>query len=68
MPRIIILALILQITLTASLAQVVSVNKFYHNGKEMEMVAHGVAYFSFNEFDTTLTNTAKEYLDIFGKY
>lgn len=34
----------------------------------MEMVAHGVAYFSFNEFDTTLTNTAKEYLDIFGKY
>lgn len=32
------------------------------------MVAHGVPYFSFQEFDTTLTDAAKEYLDAFGRY
>jgi hypothetical protein len=64
--RIVFLALILRIT--GASGQVISVTKFFHNGKEMEMVSHGVPYFSFHEFDTSLTEAAKGYLDVFGRY
>jgi len=47
--------------------QVRIVGKVYVDGRELEVIAHGPSYFEFNEHDTTLTATAKQYLDDFGK-
>ena len=47
--------------------QVRTIGKIYVDGRELEIVAHGPPYFEFNEFDTTLTKAAQEYLDDFGK-
>jgi|JI10StandDraft_1071094.scaffolds.fasta_scaffold176928_5 hypothetical protein len=47
--------------------QVRTVGKFYVDGREIEVIAHGPPYFEFMEFDTTLTATAKQYIDDFGK-
>jgi hypothetical protein len=47
--------------------QVRPVGKVYVDGRELDVIAHGPPYFEFNEYDTTLTATAKEYLDDFGQ-
>jgi hypothetical protein len=47
--------------------QVRTVGKVYVDGRELEVIAHGPPYFEFMEFDTTLTATAKQYLDDFGQ-
>ena len=67
MIRFVFLAIMIYTTAGTAVAQVISISKFYHDGKEMEMYAHGVPYFSFHEFDTVLTDTAREYLAAFGK-
>ncbi|MFD1000341.1 hypothetical protein ACFQ21_13545 [Ohtaekwangia kribbensis] len=48
--------------------QVRTVARIYANGRELEIIAHGPPYFEFNENDTTLTATAKLYIDDFAKY
>lgn len=47
--------------------QVRIIDKVYVDGRELEVVAHGPPYFEFNEYDTTLTTVAKQYLDDFGR-
>jgi hypothetical protein len=66
MRRVVFFALILSVT--GASAQVISITKFYHNGKDMEMVSHGVPHLSFHESDTSLTEVTKGYLDVFGRY
>ncbi len=48
--------------------QVRTVRKFYVDGREIEIIAHGPPYFEFIEFDTTLTATVKQYIDDFGRH
>lgn len=47
--------------------QVRTVGRVYVDGRELEIVGHGPPYFEFNENDTTLTATARQYLDDFGQ-
>jgi hypothetical protein len=48
--------------------QVRTIGKVYIDGRELEIIAHGgPPYFEFNEYDTTLTTAAKQYLDDFGR-
>jgi hypothetical protein len=64
--RQIFLKTLILISITVWGQQVRTVGKVYVDGRELEVIAHGPSYFEFNEHDTTLTATAKKYLDDFG--
>lgn len=53
---------------TSARGQVRTVGKIFVNGRELEIITHSPPYFEFNENDTTLTPTAKLYIDDFAKY
>lgn len=61
------LTILILISISARGQQVRTVGKVYVDGRELEVVAHGPPYFDFNDYDTTLTATAKLYLDDFGR-
>ena len=65
--RQICLTILILISIPGLGQQVRTVGKVFLDGREFEVIAHGPPYFDFNEYDTTLTTTAKQYLDDFGQ-
>jgi len=65
--RQIIVTILILTSISVRGQQVRTVGKVYVDGRELKVIAHGPPYFEFNEFDTTLTTTAKQYLDDFGR-
>jgi len=61
------LTILILISISVRAQQVRTVGKVYVDGRELEVIAHGPPYFEFCDHDTTLTATAKQYLDDFGK-
>ena len=63
----IFLTILTLISLPAWGQQARTIGKVYVDGRELEIIAHGPPYFEFNEYDTTMTTAAKQYLEGFGR-
>lgn len=61
------LTILIVTSISVRAQQVRTVGKLHFDGRELEVIAHGPPYFEFNDYDTTLTATAQQYLDAFGQ-
>ena len=64
----IIHGVIFYFVLISAPAQIISLDTYRQQGEKVELPIRGLAGFSFHEFDTTLTDTASLYLDVFAQH
>jgi hypothetical protein len=62
------LGVVFYVVVISAPAQVISINTYRHHGKKVEIPSLGLSGFAFHKFDTTLTDTARLYLDVFAQH